>query len=891
MSGIRRVGRGPLVLTVLAALFAFAAPSTARASAVLPELPRVQVDTTYPPVTGRSTSVAAGGDLQGAVNGASPGDEIVLQAGASYGVVTLPVKSGSAWIVIRSSRANELPQGTRVGPADAPKMARIIGGAGSNAAVQTANGAHHYRFVGIEFTVSPGADSTGLVRFGTGSETSLSQMPHHLIVDRCYVHGDPTVGGRRGVALNSGEAAVIDSYISGWHEPGTDTQAIAGWNGPGPYRIENNYLEGASENVMFGGADPTISWLNPSDITFRRNYVAKPTAWRNVGWQVKNLFELKNAVRVLADGNVFENNWGEAQNGTAILFSVRDQDGTAPWTAVNDITFTNNIVRHVASGLKITGRDDTGNVAVQTNRILVRNNVFDDVSSGTWAGDGRMFFLLYGATNVTLDHNTGFPDGAFIATDNSVAFTNHVITNNIGTHGLYGVKADSYGDGLATLNGLFPGYVFSRNAVIGASASSYPADNFYPATTSAMSFVDFAGGNYALSSVSAYRGAGNDGKDVGADMSAINAAIAGSGSTGGGGGGGTPPSSSGLSVSFSNPGANAGVSGTITVSVSASGGSGTGYTYTVKAGATTIYSGTGGSFSWNTATVANGAVTLTASVTDSAGSASSTTRGVSVLNQATGAPVSGAQLQAAQQYALATWPNYKTWDALPQYLKDSAIQVASTAPSSAPASGSSSGALLSSAQQYALQNWPNYKTWDALPQYLKDSAYQAVGGSGAAPSTSSGSGGGSSSGGSGDLASAQQYALQNWPNYKTWDALPQYLKDSAFQAVGGSGSAPSTSSGSSGGSSGGSGDAQAYALQNWPNYKTWDALPQYLKDAAMQATGSSGASSTPSAGSGTTQLQYAMAYATQTWPNYKTWDALPQYLKDSALQQAATVVP
>ena len=59
-----------------------------------------------------------------------------------------------------------------------------------------------------------------------------------------------------------------------------DTQAIGGWNGPGPYLIENNYLEAAGENVMFGGADPTIPNLVPSDITLRLNHLIKPRSWQ-----------------------------------------------------------------------------------------------------------------------------------------------------------------------------------------------------------------------------------------------------------------------------------------------------------------------------------------------------------------------------------------------------------------------------------------------------------------------------------------------------------------------------------------------------------------------------------------------------------------------------------
>ncbi len=62
---------------------------------------------------------------------------------------------------------------------------------------------------------------------------------------------------------------------------GQDSQALSGYNGPGNYLIENNYLEGATENVLFGGADPMIPNLVTGNITFRRNYLRKPLAWRD----------------------------------------------------------------------------------------------------------------------------------------------------------------------------------------------------------------------------------------------------------------------------------------------------------------------------------------------------------------------------------------------------------------------------------------------------------------------------------------------------------------------------------------------------------------------------------------------------------------------------------
>lgn len=101
-------------------------------------------------------------------------------------------------------------------------------------------------------------------------------VPHNLVVDRVYIHGDVTVGQKRGIGLNSASTSIVNSYIAEIKAEGQDSQAICGWNGPGPYLISNNYLEAAGENVMFGGADPAIVDLVPSDITFTRNHLFKP---------------------------------------------------------------------------------------------------------------------------------------------------------------------------------------------------------------------------------------------------------------------------------------------------------------------------------------------------------------------------------------------------------------------------------------------------------------------------------------------------------------------------------------------------------------------------------------------------------------------------------------
>src|SRR5207237_6572483 len=133
---------------------------------------------------------------------------------------------------------------------------------------------------------------------GSPAQKSLAGIAHDLIVDRVYVHGDPVKGQKRGIALNSASTSVLNSTIVECKRVDQDSQAIAGWNGPGPFTIVNNRLEAAGENVMFGGADPSIPNLVPSDIVFRQNFLTKPEAWRGSEWSVKNLFELKNERRV-----------------------------------------------------------------------------------------------------------------------------------------------------------------------------------------------------------------------------------------------------------------------------------------------------------------------------------------------------------------------------------------------------------------------------------------------------------------------------------------------------------------------------------------------------------------------------------------------------------------
>jgi hypothetical protein len=146
----------------------------------------------------------------------------------------------------------DLSNGGKANPWKSPGWAKT--GHRGAPAISAQPGAGHYRFLALEITTTFSTLESvqyGLVDLGedlaTGeSATSVSELPHDITIDRCYIHGTPNGNVKRGIALNGASLAVIDSYISDIHVVGQDTQTIAGWNGPGPFKIVDNELEADS---------------------------------------------------------------------------------------------------------------------------------------------------------------------------------------------------------------------------------------------------------------------------------------------------------------------------------------------------------------------------------------------------------------------------------------------------------------------------------------------------------------------------------------------------------------------------------------------------------------------------------------------------------------------
>jgi hypothetical protein len=495
-------------------------------------------------------------DCQAAEDAANPGDEIAIDPGFVCAPLTLRNKGSSTdWIVIRSAALASLPaEGNRVAPSDAPNMA-IIEVNDVTAAVSTDPSAHHHRLVGLEIRLAAteAAENYHLVAFGTSTETSSATQPHDLAIDRCYIHAAANQEEKRGVELSAWNVSIVDSAITEIHVHGQDTQAIAGFNGPGPFKIVNNLLEASTENILFGGDNSAIQNLIASDIEIRRNLLQKPIAWLQsvtslAGlsgvWEVKNLFELKNAQRVLVSGNTFQYNWADGQSGCAILFTPRSQGTGTPgsgqsWVRVQDVNFVNNVIAHTACGFSILYQDNYDTLAI-AQRIEASNNVMYDVGSMTYGGNGRLIQLEAAAQGpMVFDHNTllklaGQDYGATIMAEG--AFPQHTFTNNLINDEAYGIFAAGDGTGSASIDAAFPDFSMAGNVLAGQSASLYTgftAMNAFPTGTSSVGFSsDPSAGvsdfhSLALAPSSPYLHFATDGKAAGADLCAIDAAMAG----------------------------------------------------------------------------------------------------------------------------------------------------------------------------------------------------------------------------------------------------------------------------------------------------------------------------------------------------------------------------
>jgi len=571
---------GLLFSSVTAVASAGETPSTTGTFDGPAELPRLHVKSALSdtPAPGKVRMVHAGDNLMEALNQASCGDTLKLEAGAVFsGHFMLPEKhcDDAHWIILRTSAPDSAlpPEGTRLTPCyagiaslpgrpsypcPAPKnvLARIEYPKRGRGPIEFAPGANHYRFLGLEITRSASEDPVSNLILVEGKSAA-----DHLVFDRDWIHGTAQSETTRGIGLGgSTEVAVVDSYFTDFHciakiGTCTDAQAVAGGIGAspmGPYKMENNFLEASGEVVLFGGGFATVV---PHDIEIRRNHMFRPMTWMrdNPGFVgstdghpfiVKNIFELKNAERVLFEDNVLENCWGGfSQEGYAILLTPRNQEpNRCPECRVVDVTIRNSKISNVGAGFQIANaKSDVGEYAKDGGRYSIHNILVENLDGQRLQGHGVMFEIL--STKVTLhdlsiDHVTGQANRAlFMMGAHDGKMGNLTLTNNLLGAGKQQILLTSGGPENCAYHpevqgpaGVFEScFTSSRvegNVIIGGS-NKWPAKNSLVKNAGAVGFkaVDKDEvSDYRLHPSSRYKNAGTDQKDVGADVDAIEAA-------------------------------------------------------------------------------------------------------------------------------------------------------------------------------------------------------------------------------------------------------------------------------------------------------------------------------------------------------------------------------
>ncbi|MGA2389726.1 MAG: hypothetical protein ABSF97_12240 [Candidatus Sulfotelmatobacter sp.] len=559
------------------------------------ELPRIYIDSSLhaTPAPGKTVVVRAGEDPSEAISQASCGDTIQLQAGATFDDLVLSAKKcdDSHWIIIRTSApdAKLPPEGTRLTPCYAGVsslpgrpalqcastenvLAKIEFKARSgNGPVHFAPGANHYRLIGLEIT----RPESAAVIYNLAGPDRDKGAADHIFFDRVWVHGTTHNETVRGVMLSHVRyAAIVDSYFSDFHciaRTGicVDSQAIAGGSGDdpmGPFKIVNNFLEAAGENIIFGGAEATAT---PADIEVRHNHLFKPMTWMKgqpdfVGgadgspFIVKNLFEIKNAQRVVFEGNILEHSWGGfSQTGYGILLTPKNQQtrtGSAcPNCQVTDITIRNCTVSHVGSGLLMgNGATTNGGAAKDGGRYSIHDVVIDDIQDDFYNGFGT-FAQISTETgdsaaprlhDVAINHVTAFPSkSAFIigGPRNDPRMSGISITNSIFTPGRMIVNTTGGGPEKncaamphsktvdVIFHECFSSFRFEHNVIIDGGGG-WPKDNQTPKHAADVGFTNYAdgkGGDYRLSKNSKFKDTTSDQKEPGADLDAIDQATKG----------------------------------------------------------------------------------------------------------------------------------------------------------------------------------------------------------------------------------------------------------------------------------------------------------------------------------------------------------------------------
>lgn len=399
------------------------------------------------------------------------GGVLVLEPGFYPGNITLEPRDVIKIIEIRSSVTFKID--TRVTKNDAANMP-IIQSLTVDPVVKGKNGSGGmiFRNVGFSF-VNTGFDRT-IVELGDDAVhmPTRKDVPSRFYFDGCLFLGHLTKGGHRGLLCNSSQTTVINCGFYDLFEFGRDSQAICGFNGTEGIWIENCYLEGGAENVIFGGSDSASLEMSPKNVKVIGCHLIKQRAWLDVpngsNINIKALFELKNCENFYMNGCLLENNWAKNWSSGVGMTLKSCNQANEPWARMNHVLVENCVIRNVGSPFNVIGQNDSGLPSTRADDVVMRNILAYNIGKDPYLGDGRGMLVTNPPHNWTVENCT------FLGANNcimAIAYDSDAVpratafnfNRNVMWHGEYGIFT-SFGLGTAALNYAFAvGYSFIGN--------------------------------------------------------------------------------------------------------------------------------------------------------------------------------------------------------------------------------------------------------------------------------------------------------------------------------------------------------------------------------------------------------------------------------------------
>lgn len=434
----------------------------------------------------------------------------------------------------------------RVLPADAMFMPTLAMLASNQPFFEEVDGCTDYHFRGLNHTnPSNLANTNGWYDFSPSAGTTLSAYPDKISIQQCLFDGN-TNNVQRAIIGAARRIAVFDNYATNLGQLSGDCQFFNSTNGPGPYRIVNNYLDcgGPSENIMFGGSSlvGTDDTFLPQDIEVRGNVLTKPlTGYGGNGGPHKNHFEIKYARRWLFEGNICKVHNRGGQDRSIVIKLTAQGSGGSPEVQTTHGLIRFNDISDSPGGIGISGEEDFPPGTWRTNGIEVYGNLVHDLNATGGSSGGVAFRLAGLLLNIDAHHNTflGYEPNDFA---NGMAL--NCGTDEIdGARVRYNVFAGSeaiplrcvrniagLGNGEAGFAASTTGVsAFEDNLCVAPGTGEY-ANQTNVTTLAALGFVDMASGQragYALASSSPGYQQGPNGEDYGCPIDILNFLLAG----------------------------------------------------------------------------------------------------------------------------------------------------------------------------------------------------------------------------------------------------------------------------------------------------------------------------------------------------------------------------